>query len=340
MSAMTEPIVPKGLKYVLDKLPGFKRQKRGKGFIYLDEKCHVLKNKGHLARINALVIPPAWRDVWICPLANGHLQATGYDVKNRKQYRYHAEWNSHRNENKFSQLLGFAKKLPEIRRIIKKDLNSPGAGKNKVLAAIVHIMDTTMIRVGNDEYAKKNKSYGLTTILNHHAKVSKSKVRFLFKGKSGKLHDVSFEDSRIAKVVRRCQDLPGQELFAYLDDNNKTVDVTSQDVNEYLKQISGEDITAKDFRTWGGTVRAASFIKELPPHENKTDLKKNVVQVVKSTSEELRNTPAVCRKYYVHPCVFETYENGSLHKILVRCKNRRSTGLTRDEHLTLELLRL
>lgn len=336
---MDKVAVPKSLKYVLDNTKGFTRQKRGHGFVYLDEKMNVIKNKKHLARIKALVIPPAWQKVWICPLAEGHLQATGYDVRGRKQYRYHADWNKHRNENKFSRLVAFANKLPEIRKSIRRDLNSEGMSKAKVLSAVVRIMDMTMIRIGNDEYAKQNGSYGLTTILNRHAKIRKSKVNFQFKGKSGKIHDVTFEDPKLAKIIKKCQELPGQELFAYIDqDTGEVFDVTSQDVNDYLKQITGEDITAKDFRTWGGTVKAAAIVRQFEPCETKTELKKRIVETVKSTAEHLRNTPAICRKYYVHPCVFEHYEKGKLHQLVVKCKRRRSAGLSADEHFALQML--
>ncbi len=330
-----------GLRYVTDSLPGLTRRRRGAGFVYLDTNGKALKSSPLLARIEALVIPPAWEMVWICPDPQGHLQATGRDEKGRKQYRYHENWNRIRNETKFSKMKVFAKNLGMIRKRIKTDLATTGLARNKVLAAVVQIMEQTMIRIGNDEYAEKNKSYGLTTIRNHHVKVVGAKVRFKFKGKSGKLHDAEIENPQIAKIVRRCQELPGQELFGYLTEDGEHVDVGSQDVNDYLREITGENITAKDFRTWGGTVQAAMALLEAGPHQDAKTLKKNVVSAVQRTSEHLRNTVAVCRKYYIHPCVLEAYEDGSLFKIHVSCRKAqrsRKHGLYPEEIFALRLL--
>jgi DNA topoisomerase-1 len=330
-----------GLRYVSDIMPGFTRRKRGSSFVYLDTQGKILKDQKQLQRIRTLVIPPAWTSVWICPLENGHLQATGRDEKGRKQYRYHEDWNQIRNETKFTKMHVFAEKLPEIRKRVQKDLETSGIGRNKVLAAIVKIMEQTMIRIGNEEYAEKNESYGLTTIRNKHAEVHGPKVRFRFKGKSGKLHDVEIEDRRIAQIVRKCQELQGQELFGYIDEDGNAVDVSSNDVNEYLREITGENITAKDFRTWGGTVQAALAFQELGPHKTKTELKKMMVQAVQRTAACLRNTPSVCRKYYIHPCVFKAYESGSLFKIHASCqKSKRSKikGLFAEEIFALRLL--
>jgi DNA topoisomerase-1 len=331
-----------GLTYVSDQGPGLTRgRKTRQGFQFFDTKGKLLRDETQLKRIYSLVIPPAWKNVWISPAPSGHLQATGRDARGRKQYRYHAGWNKARNEDKFSRMLLFAKKLPEIRGQIKKDLKAEGLGKRRVTAAIVEIMEQTMIRIGNAEYARENSSYGLTTILNRHVSVSGSKIHFKFKGKSGKWHDVKLEDQQLAKIVHRCQDLPGQELFAYLDENGKAIDITSADVNEYLMEITDEHITAKDFRTWGGTVRAAVKLQDLGPSRNKKELKKSLLRAVEHTSEHLRNTVSVCRKYYIHPCVFESYESGSLFKIHASCRRSKAKsikGLFPDEIFTLKLL--
>lgn len=331
-----------GLKYVTDSQAGFTRKKKGKSFQYLDLDGKPLKSERHLKRIQALVIPPAWKDVWICGNENGHLQATGFDERGRKQYKYHAEWSQLRNETKFSKMILFSEKLPLIRKRIQKDLKLSGLPRNKVLAAIVQIMDQTMIRIGNEEYAKENESFGLTTIRNRHAQVQGHKARFRFKGKSGKFHDVEIEDRRIAQIIRKCQELPGQELFGYEADDGSYVDVSSSDVNDYLREITNENITAKDFRTWGGTVQAAQVLQCAGPHQTKTELKKQILSAVRSTAEHLRNTPTVCRKYYIHPCVFESYENGNLFKIYSSCQKssaKAAKGLFKEEVFAVRLLK-
>ncbi len=330
-----------GLRFVSDSMAGFTRKKKGKSFLYLDRDGKILKNEKQLQRIRALVLPPAWTEVWICPFENGHLQATGRDARGRKQYRYHSGWAQLRNETKFTKMLLFAQKLPLIRERVQKDLTLPGLGRHKVLAAIVQIMEQTMIRIGNDEYAKENDSYGLTTIHNKHAQVQGPQIRFRFKGKSGKFHDVKIEDPKLARIVRKCQELPGQELFGYEAEDGSYVDVTSSDVNDYLKEITGENITAKDFRTWGGTVEAAITFKKMGPHETKAELKKHMVEAVKNTAERLRNTPTVCRKYYIHPCVFEAYEKGELFSIHLKCQRDQKhavKGLYFEEFFTLRIL--
>jgi DNA topoisomerase-1 len=333
-----------GLVYVTDTQPGFRRGKKLKqGFQYFDAQGKLLRTEKHLARIRSLVIPPAWTDVWICANENGHLQVTGKDARGRKQYRYHPSWQQARNENKFSKMLLFAKMLPKIRAQVKRDLKTDGMNRRRVIAAVIEIMEQTMIRVGNAEYAEANNSYGLTTILNKHAAVKGSAIHFRFKGKSGKQHDVTVEDPNLARIVRKCQELPGQDLFAYLDDDGKAVDITSQDVNDYLTEITGEHITAKDFRTWGGTVQAAVKLQSLGPCETKTALKKAILRAVEHTSEQLRNTKSVCRKYYIHPCVLESYENGHLFKVHASCKRARprqtTRGLYQDEIFAVELLK-
>jgi DNA topoisomerase-1 len=332
-----------GLRYVADQIPGYTRKKQGSGIIFLNEKGQRIRHKKTLDRIRKLVLPPAWSDIWICPYPDGHLQATGRDARGRKQYRYHIEWTAIRNETKFSKMLVFAEKLPLIRSRIKSDLSQPGMGREKVLAAIVSIMERTMIRIGNEEYAVQNESYGLTTILNRHVKVKGQKIQFHFKGKSGKIHDVELEDRRLAGIVRKCQELPGQELFGYRNESGEAIDINSGDVNNYLGEITGKNITAKDFRTWGGTVFAAQTLHGLGPCEKKNKLKNLITQAVQATSSRLRNTPSVCRKYYIHPCVFEAYEDGQLFKVYSNCQKTKvktsRKGLYRDEAFALKILK-
>lgn len=327
------------LVYVNNEDVGFIRKKEGRGFVYYNTRNQRITNPKQIARIQALVIPPAWRNVWICPSPRGHIQVTGYDQRGRKQYRYHAEWNTARNQNKFSKMDVFAQKLPLIRARVKKDLALKGLPREKILALIVRIMEQTLIRVGNEEYAKENRSYGLTTIRNQHVKVRGSKVIFDFKGKSGKHHHLEVMDKQIAPLVKRCQDLPGQELFGYIDDEGVAHDIKSHDVNAYLKDISGEDITAKDFRTWGGTVCAALYLKDHEKPATKTEIKKMLVQTVARASETLGNTPSICRRYYIHPCVFEAFENGALKRIYVSCRKANTRGLYAEEVFTRQLLR-
>lgn len=329
------------LQYVNPLAKGFTRKGHGKNFRYYDVHNKPLTNKPQLARINALVIPPAWQDVWICPSPRGHIQVTGYDVRGRKQYRYHALWSQKRNENKFSKIVQFAENLPAIRSRLAKDLSEKGMGPKKVLASVVSIMEQTLIRVGNEEYAKQNQSYGLTTIRNTHVKVKGQKIIFDFKGKSGKIHHVELSNPALAKIVRRCQELPGQELFAYETKRGEVKDVTSTDVNQYLHEITGQHITAKDFRTWGGTVQAALFLKDKNPSPNQTEMKKLIVQAVLHTSSELRNTPAICRKYYIHPGVFTTFQEGKLTKIFVSSQKKsdpKIKGLSKAEVFTKHLI--
>jgi len=331
-----------GLVYISDQRSGFTRSpKTRSGFQFFDVHGKPLRNKAHLKRIHSLVLPPAWTDIWICPLANGHLQATGRDARGRKQYRYHANWSRARSENKFSKMLLFAEKLPKIRAQIRRDLREEGLGRKRVTASVVEIMEQTLIRIGNAEYAKENSSYGLTTMLNRHVTVKGAKIHFKFKGKSGKWHDVKLEDQKLARIVHRCQDLPGQDLFEYLADDGKVVNITSADVNEYLMEITKEHITAKDFRTWGGTVKAAVKLSELGPCKTKRELKQSLLRATEETSTHLRNTISVCRKYYIHPVVFASYENGLLFKIHSQCRRLRGKGprgLHPEEIFTLKIL--
>jgi DNA topoisomerase I len=298
-----------GLQYVSDERPGYSRRAKGKDFEYLDTEGKTIRDEQRLVRIKRLAIPPAWTDVWISPSANGHIQATGRDARSRKQYRYHERWREVRDENKFDRLAGFAKALPNIRRRVARDLKSPGLPQQKVLATIVRLLERSFIRIGNEEYARDNKSFGLTTLKNRHVKVRGAQMRFRFRGKSGIQQEVDITDRRLAQVVAECQDLPGQDLFQYLDVDGKVQDVTSQDVNEYLRQIAGEDFTAKDFRTWGGTVFAAIALSKQEVFQTKKQAKSNIKTAICAVAELLGNTPAVCRKCYVHPIILEAYLN-------------------------------
>lgn len=300
-----------GLRYVSDDKPGIRRLKRGKSFSYVAPDGSAIRDEADLARIRRLAIPPAWTDVWIAPSPNGHLQATGRDARGRKQYRYHAEWHAVRDDTKYSRMMAFGQTLPHIRRRSHQDLTLPGLPRNKVLATVVRLLETTLIRVGNDEYAKQNQSFGLTTLLDEHAKIRGGKVTFEFRGKSGVAHKIDVEDPQLARLVKKCQDLPGQEIFAYIDDDGNVQDVTSQDVNDYLREITGQDFTAKDFRTWAGTVLAAVALREFEAYATAKQAKKNIVRAVEAVAGMLGNTPAVCRRCYVHPAVLDSYLEGT-----------------------------
>jgi DNA topoisomerase I len=298
-----------GLQYVGDDRPGYTRRAKGKDFEYLDTEGKKIRDEQRLLRIKRLAIPPAWTDVWICPSANGHIQATGRDARGRKQYRYHERWREVRDENKFDRLAQFAKALPNIRRRVGQDLKLPGLPRRKVLATLVRLLERTFIRIGNEEYARENKSFGLTTLKNRHVTVKGAQVRFRFRGKSGRHHEVDITDRRLAKVIAKCQDLPGQDLFQYLDEGGEVQDLTSQDVNDYLRQIAAEDFTAKDFRTWGGTLLAAIALGKQEEFETKKQAKSNIKTAICAVAELLGNTPATCRKCYVHPVIVEAYLN-------------------------------
>jgi DNA topoisomerase-1 len=298
-----------GLQYVSDERPGYSRRAKGKHFQYFDTEGKLIRDEQRLCRIKRLAIPPAWTNVWICPSPNGHVQATGRDARGRKQYRYHERWREVRDENKFERLAQFAKALPDIRRRVAQDFKLPGLARRKVLATIVRLLERTFIRIGNEEYARENKSFGLTTLKNRHVKVRGAQVRFRFRGKSKRPHEVDVTDRRVAKVIAKCQDLPGQDLFQYVDGDGEVQDITSQDVNEYLRQIAGEDFTAKDFRTWGGTVLAAMALSTQEDFQTKKQAKSNIKTAICAVAELLGNTPAVCRKCYVHPMIVEAYLN-------------------------------
>ncbi|MGN6505695.1 MAG: DNA topoisomerase IB [Tepidisphaeraceae bacterium] len=301
-----------GLVYVNDSKPGIRRLRRGKTFTYVGVDGRRVSDPDTELRIKALVIPPAWEDVWICALPNGHLQATGRDARGRKQSRYHAKFREIRDSAKYDRVLKFAAALPKIRGRVKRDLALPGMPKQKVLAAIVSLLEKTLIRVGNERYAKNNRHFGLTTIHNNHAKVRGSTIQFRFVGKSGVNREVDLQSPRLAAIVRKCQELPGQDLFAYVDEKGSAHDVKSTDVNDYLQSVTGQPFTAKDFRTWAGTVLAATALKEFEAFDSNTQAKRNVVKAIEHVAERLGNTKAVCRKCYVHPMILESYLDGSL----------------------------
>jgi len=350
----TEPIPPDppadpakaasaaSLKYVSDESPGIRRKKAGTGFTYVGANGKPLRDEQTLRRIKSLVIPPAWTEVWICPDPDGHLQATGYDARHRKQYRYHPRFREVREQTKYNRMMDFARALPAIRRRVEHDLKLRGLPREKVLAAVVKLLETTLIRVGNDEYAATNKSFGLTTLQDKHAEIKGSRIRFEFKGKSGVEHDIDLSDPRLAKIVKQCQELPGQELLQYLDDDENVRDIGSSDVNDYIREIAGDEFTAKDFRTWAGTVLAAMALRELEAFDSQAQAKKNVVKAVESVAKKLGNTKAVCRKCYIHPAVLESYVEGSLIETLKRKTEAKLTqgvkSLKPEEAMVLTLL--
>jgi DNA topoisomerase-1 len=299
-------------------MPAIKREAAGHGFRYRYPTGDIVHEPEVLSRIKSLAIPPAWTDVWICPDPAGHLQATGRDDRGRKQHRYHRRWREVRDETKYGRMITFGKALPGIRKRVMRDLSLPGLSRNKVLAAVVRLLEVSLIRVGNQEYARDNDSFGLTTMRDRHVDVNGSTVRFHFRGKAGKWHEVDIRDRRLAKIVKSCQELPGQELFQYVDDEGKRQDVKSGDVNDYLREISGQDFTAKDFRTWAGTVLGAMALREFERFDSKTQAKKNIVQAIENVAQRLGNTPAVCRKCYVHPEIIDAYLDGTLVQTLKR----------------------
>jgi DNA topoisomerase I len=322
-----------GLRYVDDGRPGIRRAKGPLGFKYIGTNGRVIRDKAIITRINKLAVPPAWTDVWICSDSRGHIQATGRDAKGRKQYRYHHEWRATRDETKYDRMIAFAEALTKIRQRTQADLARTGLPCEKVLATVVQLLEKSLIRVGNDEYAKDNQSYGLTTMRNSHVKVRGSKVKFVFKGKSGVKHTIDVDDRRLARVVKACQDLPGQELFEYVDGKGRHRDVGSGDVNEYLKQITGEDFTAKDFRTWAGTVLACTALQDFEEFESQAQAKKNVLRAVEAVAGILGNTRAICRKSYIHPAVLEAYMDGAMVPTRTRrvASTPRKTGKLRPE---------
>ncbi|RYX83774.1 DNA topoisomerase IB [bacterium] len=319
-----------GLHYVSDDEPGWTRKKHGKSFSYFDHKGAKITEAKHVERIKALAIPPAYQRVWICPDPKGHIQATGYDERGRKQYRYHPQWQQARDETKFARTLAFAAALPKIRATTEHDLARNGFPREKVLAAVVQLLEKTAIRVGNEEYARENKSIGLTTMKNRHVKVEGTRAHFHFKGKSGKWHDIDLKDRRLSTVIRKLQDLPGQSLFQYKDEEENIQHIDSSDVNAYLKDIAGEEFTAKDFRTWAGTVAASLALQELQSFDSEKMAKANIVEAVKAVATRLGNTPAVCRKSYIHPAIFEAYLDGSMLDSLKQSVEQQLEGNLKD----------
>ena len=317
-----------GLRYVTDDGPGVTRRRAGKRFQYVDTSGTRITDEARIAWLDGLAIPPAWTDVWICPIRRGHIQATGRDARGRKVYRYHPRWREVRDEAKYGRLTEFARALPRIRRATDRHLRRRGLTRERVLALVVRLLEETLIRVGNDEYARENRSFGLATLRNRHVEVRGAEIRFSFRGKSGKEHDIGVSDRRLARLVKACQEIPGQELFQYYDDDGTRVDVTSGDVNDYLREISGEDFTAKDFRTWAGTVAAVMGLQEFLEVDDEAGRKRAVVRAIEEVAARLGNTPTVCRACYVHPEVIDRYLDGTM----VDALTRRARGVGRGAH--------
>jgi DNA topoisomerase I len=328
-----------GLRYTTDRKPGIRRTRHGSTFRYHAPNGRRITAAEDLKRIRSLVIPPAWEDVWICPDPLGHLQATGRDARGRKQYRYHPKWRVVRDQTKYYRMIGFAQTLPRIREKADRDTRRAGMTREKVLATVVQLLERTLIRVGNDEYAKQNGSFGLTTLRDAHVKVKGTRIEFTFKGKSGVQHAIGFEDRRLARIVKACRDIPGYDLFQYYDENGARQAIGSADVNAYLKHIGGEDYTSKDFRTWAGTVHAAEFLRACGPCRSQTEGKKNIVRAVESVAKRLGNTKAVSRKCYIHPTIFDAYVDGLMTKLrVVKRATRMPYALSDSEAAVLALL--
>ncbi|RYY63319.1 MAG: DNA topoisomerase IB [Chitinophagaceae bacterium] len=330
------------LVYVSDQWPGIRRSKKGKGFSYT-WKDVPLNDKSELERIRKLAIPPAWTDVWICRHANGHIQATGYDSRRRKQYRYHPLWHELRNETKFHRLFEFGKLLPSLRLQLEEDLAIRELSERKVIATVISLMERTYIRIGNSDYEKQNGSYGLTTLKDKHVKIEGDQLRFSFTGKKGIDHDISLRNRRLAKAVQACRDIPGKELFQYYDADGSRKPIDSGMVNQYIKDATGGDFTAKDFRTWAGTLNALRAFSALGPADNESDCKKNTLAVLDEVSHKLGNTRTVCRKYYVHPGVIRLYEERALHRYLKELDSIETpdhlSGLTSEERVLMKILK-
>jgi DNA topoisomerase-1 len=334
-----------GLRYVTDASPGIRRRRRGRGFAYVRPDGAPLRDRSELERIRRLVLPPRWTDVWICPSPSGHLQVTARDARGRKQYRYHPRYREVRDGTKFSRMIEFSEVLPQIRRRIERDISQPTLSREKVLATVVWLLETTLIRVGSDEYARDNGSFGLTTLRRRHVAVSGAKLRFEFRGKSGVAHSVAVTDRRIARIVQHCQELPGQELFQYLDDDGRRQSVDAGDINQYLREIAGRQVTAKDFRTFAGTMLAAQALREIGGFTTQKEANANIVRAIDQVARRLGNTRAVCRKYYVHPALIEAYYDGFTLPPASGDEHNfprdaaRPAGLRRDEIIVVDLLR-
>ncbi len=333
-----------GLHYVTDGIAGIRRCRSGKGWIYYAPNGARIRNPNTRKRLNALAIPPAWTDVWICPDPDGHIQATARDARGRKQYRYHPSYRETRDRSKFRRMLEFSEVLPILRERVERDLRAGDLTRRQILATVVRLLDKTLFRVGNDEYARENRSFGLTTLRRRHVQVKGALLRFSFRGKSGVEHSVAITEPRLARITQRCQDLPGQELFQYLDASGKRQTVSSDDVNAYLREITGRDVTAKDFRTWGGTMLAAVELRAMGPASSRREADRNIVRAIDAVSERLGNTRAVCRKYYVHPALVHAYLLGLTAPLTPTPPSRRAhreqptAALRRDEVVVLQFL--
>ena len=338
----TESAAEAGLRYVRWGGPCIRRIRRGKGFRYLDPSGKPLRDPKQLARIRSLAIPPAWKEVAICPSANGHLQAVGIDARGRRQYRYHTRYRAVRDQAKFSRMIAFGTVLAIIRRRVEKDLRRPGLTREKVLATVVRLLETSFIRIGNGEYARENDSFGLTTLKNRHVSVAGATLHFHFRGKSAQQNDIELTDRRLAKIVRRCQELPGYELFEYMGEDGKVCTVESADVNRYLREAAGGEFTAKDFRTWAGTLLALRALAAAGPSRTERQGRKVVVGAIQTVAAELGNRPATCRKYYVHPAILEAYTDGSLFPILKQGEQQNAAyaglGLRPDEYAAMVII--
>jgi DNA topoisomerase-1 len=330
-----------GLRYVTDGIDGIRRQRAGKGWMYFSPGGRRITDRGVTQRLNSLAIPPAWTDVWICPDPDGHIQATARDARGRKQYRYHPQYREARDRSKFKRMLEFSEVLPRLRERIERDLRSRDLSRRQLLATVVRLLDRTLIRVGNDEYLRDNRSYGLTTLRRRHLTIDGSMLRFSFRGKSGVEHSIAVADPRLARIIQRCRSLPGEELFQYRDTSGKRHLISSDDVNDYLKEISGRDISAKDFRTWGGTMLAAMELRRLGLGASRRETERNILAAFDAVAERLGNTRAVCRKYYVHPALVDAYRMGetvAATPALRKGRQRRGAALRRDEVLVLQFL--
>ncbi len=332
------------LRYVTDASPGIRRRSAGKRFFYLNQQGRRISDPKTVDRIRQIVIPPAWTDVWICPSPHGHIQATGRDAKGRKQYRYHPKYRAVRDETKFERILKFSKVFPKVRKHVERDLRRSGVDRRKMFAVVVYLLETTLIRVGNEEYARNNESYGLTTLQAHHAEVEGGRVTFEFPGKSGVDHAVSFSDRRLARIIQQCQDLPGEHLFQYKDDDGTLQSIDSGDINEYLAAITGSDFTAKDVRTWAGTMLAAAALRDFGVTNSERDAERNIRRALDQVANHLGNTRAVCLHYYVHPLVLKKYRAGQVISAPLSQKKRERENprvvLRRDEVAVLDLLEL
>jgi DNA topoisomerase-1 len=330
-----------GLRYLGDDRPGLRRRRAGRGYAYYESDGRLVRDQPTLARIKKLAIPSAWREVWISPSSRGHLQATGRDARGRKQYRYHDRWRAVRDEAKYDRLLAFGQALPLLRAQVDADLRQPTLSRTRILAAIVRLLDTTLIRIGNDEYARQNRSFGLTTLQTRHVRLEGERLLLRFSGKSGREHRITLHDPRLARVVRRCQELPGQTLFQYRDEGGACWPIDSDDVNGYLRAVTEQSFSAKDFRTWAGTVIAARALAEAPPAESDSQATRSIAQAVAQTAERLGNTPAVCRRCYIHPAVLDAYQDASLRRFYPATgpgQPSAADGLAADEVALLELL--